>query len=363
MSESLLFRKIYGSIVGCAIGDAMGAAVETMHYEDIMEKAGRVTGFLEQYDRHPDLAPENRPYYETMASAAGPAFRGRTRPWGPFKDLAGAYTDDTRIQLLYYQTLIRKNGRITGCDVARHLLEYRLTHLGVSETPTFHWNGGNLERTLIETHPWFDPFEAYDNPRPLRSIGIDAPAGVINSFDPEQAAKDGYVVAAAVAEAMKPDATVDSIINAAVAHADCLGGLRREFVARVEKVLKIAKECKDVSDLRQPFYERFLVKTPYWLEYIPCVLAMLHITQGDPQLTVIGAVNFGRDSDTIAAIAGQLVGAFRGSDAFPAEWVRQVTEANPEVDMYQVAQEVYQIVVKILRERERSVNYLPEVTR
>jgi ADP-ribosylglycohydrolase len=361
MSESLLFRKIYGSIVGCAIGDAMGAAVETMHYKDIEEKAGKVTSFLKQFDRHPDLAPENRPYYETMGTAAGPGFRGRTRPWGPFKDMAGAYTDDTRIQLLYYEALIRKNGRITGRDVARHLLEYRLTDLGVSKNPTFHWNGGALERTMIETHPWFDPFLAYSDTRPMRSIGIDAPAGVINAFDPESAAKDGYVVAAAVAEAMKPDATVDSIIDAVISHSDCLGRARREFVARVEKVLEIAKECRDVFALRQPFYERLLARTDYWMESIPCVLAMLHIAQGDPELTIIGTVNFGRDSDTIAAIAGQLVGAFRGSDAFPEEWVRQVTEANPEVDMYQVAQEVCQVVVKILRERERSVSYLSDV--
>ena len=30
-----LFRKIYGYIIGGAIGDAMGIPVETMHHEDI----------------------------------------------------------------------------------------------------------------------------------------------------------------------------------------------------------------------------------------------------------------------------------------------------------------------------------------
>ena len=218
MSESLLFKKIYGSIVGCAIGDAMGSAVEGMHYKDIEERVGKVTSFIKQC--HPDVATENRPFYETLVSVAGPSYRARTRPHGPYKDLAGAYTDDTRIQLLYYQAIVRKGGRITGRDVARMLVEYRLTDLGVSKIPTFHWNGGDLERILIETHWWFDPFEAYSNPRAFHVNGIDAPAGVINAFDPDRAAEDGYVVAAAVAEAMKPDATVDSIVNAALSHAD-----------------------------------------------------------------------------------------------------------------------------------------------
>jgi len=341
----------------------MGSAVETMHYKDIEEKAGWVRGFLRQFDRHPSLAPEHRPYYETMGTAAGPLFTGRTRPWGPFKDMAGAYTDDTRIQLLYYQAIVRKNGHITNQDVARHLLEYRLTFLEVSDAPTFHWDGGHLERTMIETHPWFDPFEAFASHRPFHIIGIDAPAGVINAFDPDRAAEDGYVVAAAVAEAMKPDACVDSIINATISRAGCLGRFRREFVARVEQVLEIASKCRDVSDLRQPFYKRFLTNADrYWMESVPCVLAMMRITDGDPAQTILGAVNFGRDSDTIAAIAGQIVGALKGCDALPEKWIAEVTAANPEVDMRQLAQAVSEVVIGVLRRRKRSTDGLGELT-
>ncbi len=229
----------------------------------------------------------------------------------------------------------------------------------MSKAPTFHWNGASLERTMIETHPWFNPFLAYGSPRAFPHNGIDAPAGVINACDPDRAAEDGYVVAAAVAEAMKPDATVDSIINAVVSHMDCLGGARREFTARVEKTLKIAQRCKDVFELRQPFYERLLARLDdnYWLESVPCALAMLYIAKGDVAQTIIGAVNFGRDSDTIAAIAGQLVGAFKGSDAFPQDWATQVTEANPEVDMRKLAREVCEVMAKSLRERERVAGY------
>jgi ADP-ribosylglycohydrolase len=241
VSETLLFRKVYGSIVGCAIGDSMGHAVETMHYKDIEEKAGKVTGFIKQFHRERDLTPRHRPYYETLGPSAEPLFTGRTRPYGPFKDLAGAYTDDTRVQLLYYQAIVRKGGRVTPEDVAREFLEYRLTFLSVSKQPTFQWHGGELERIMIETHGWFSPCEAFRSPKPFHSNGVDAPAGLINAFDPARAAEDGYVVAAAVAEAMKPDATVESIIQAVLANAGCLGGRRREFTARVERLLDIAR--------------------------------------------------------------------------------------------------------------------------
>jgi ADP-ribosylglycohydrolase len=39
-------------------------------------------------------------------------------------------------------------------------------------------------------------------------------------------------------------------------------------------------------------------------------------------------VNFGRDTDCLAAVAGGLSGALSGAGAIPAEWIAQVNEAT-----------------------------------
>ena len=50
--SSILFKKVYGCLIGGAIGDALGGPVEGMHYEFIRRLYnGRVT----------DLMPYNRP--------------------------------------------------------------------------------------------------------------------------------------------------------------------------------------------------------------------------------------------------------------------------------------------------------------
>ncbi|MCX7015399.1 MAG: ADP-ribosylglycohydrolase family protein, partial [Candidatus Sumerlaeota bacterium] len=57
-------------------------------------------------------------------------------------------------------------------------------------------------------------------------------------------------------------------------------------------------------------------------------LAVFAISKGDPRRAVFTAVNFGRDTDCLAAVAGGLAGALCGTEAIPAEWIEQVDEAT-----------------------------------
>jgi len=49
---------------------------------------------------------------------------------------------------------------------------------------------------------------------------------------------------------------------------------------------------------------------------------------GDPMTAVIGGANLGRDSDTIAGMAGLLSGALRGIEAIDQEMYKKVCEVN-----------------------------------
>ena len=57
-------------------------------------------------------------------------------------------------------------------------------------------------------------------------------------------------------------------------------------------------------------------------------LAIFGVTRGDPREAILAAVNFGRDTDCLAAVAGGLAGALSGIEAVPAAWVGQVNEAT-----------------------------------
>ncbi len=43
---------------------------------------------------------------------------------------------------------------------------------------------------------------------------------------------------------------------------------------------------------------------------------------------ILTSVNFGRDTDCLAAVAGGLAGALSGSQAIPRKWIDQVNEAT-----------------------------------
>jgi len=59
-------------------------------------------------------------------------------------------------------------------------------------------------------------------------------------------------------------------------------------------------------------------------------LAVFAVTKGDPARAIVTAVNFGRDTDCLAAVAGGLAGALSGDSAIPREWIDQVNAATAE---------------------------------
>jgi ADP-ribosylglycohydrolase len=62
----------------------------------------------------------------------------------------------------------------------------------------------------------------------------------------------------------------------------------------------------------------------YLLETVPNALFIFVRYLDDPQRGIIEAVNFTKDSDTIASIVASAFGALYGRQAFREEWVRQL---------------------------------------
>ncbi len=200
-------------------------------------------------------------------------------------------------------------------------LQYRMMAVRAGHLPTLSWDGPQrIWAMMMASLPSLT--EMAHAQRPCID-GWDGPLGLIHAADPARASTVGSSMAVAIATALTPGATIDTVIAKVVEHAGSLG-LERGFffVPRLQRLLEIAGDCRDVFDLREPFYKEFLVTFPpfdlvFSLEMVPCALALCVIAKGDFEQAVIGAANMGRDADTIGALAGELMGTLVGADAIP----------------------------------------------
>jgi len=188
------------------------------------------------------------------------------------------------------------------------------------------------------------------------------------------------VFAATVAAAMAPDATVDSVLGAAV-------GLARDGTrSAIEAVLSAAEPGQDWREAipllraavrpfdsvgevyRQPAQDSRRPSRLRSIEELPVALGFLKVTGGDVRGSILGATNYGRDSDSIATMGGAIAGALGGERAVPAEWVEAVS-AGSRLDlrsgglaMAEVAQEIFAADEADFRRRSARMASLTSVT-
>lgn len=63
-------------------------------------------------------------------------------------------------------------------------------------------------------------------------------------------------------------------------------------------------------------------------EAIPSAFGLFAANNGGALSSIVGAVNAGYDTDTVATMAGALAGALNGSDAYPDHFLPTLEEAN-----------------------------------
>jgi ADP-ribosylglycohydrolase len=319
-SSSQLYDKTYGALAGGAIGDAMGQVTEMMQYPTIE----RVHGWID------DLR-------ET-----GPAAR-----FSP-NVAAGTYTDDTRLKHLFCEAIIRKGGRITADDLAETWLAQMK---GWYYTPVL-----NAYYKLAVDH--VRPRNAGRGNMSSNSTAMAiAPVGMLNACDPRQAAQDAYevaclvhedyaldaaaAIAAAVAEAFSPAASVDSILEASTAYLDRDSEMRD----LIRRAVELARSTGDYIRFRAEFYRTMLWERPQGVsteaaapegyydiaeprETVPTCLALVALANGRARDAIIFSANFGRDADTIGSMVGGIVGAYEGIAGLPSAWVDKVNAVN-----------------------------------
>lgn len=341
-SRTPLQDKAIGALQGAAVGDAIGGATEGRSTEEILERYdGWVEGIVDYF----------MPDWRTA------------KPMSPYHKGEGHVTDDTLMTNLLVKVYAKNRRHLTAFDMADDLVPLMMND--VTWIPELERETVPLLRVFL-AEKWLVTRLYYGHVDP-REAGVGnvvncgaamymAPVGIANAGDPVGAYAEaieiggahqssygreaGGVFAAAVAAAMAPGATVDAVLSAAVDVA------RDGTRAAIEAVLEAAEPGSDWRDAipllrkavtpfdsvgevyRQPAQDSRRPSRLRAIEELPVALGFLRVTGGDVRGCVLGATNYGRDSDSIATMGGAVAGALGGSAGVPAEWVEAVAAAS-----------------------------------
>jgi ADP-ribosylglycohydrolase len=301
-------------LIGGLIGDAIGTPTEGMSYADIESKFGWVDDF----------------------------------------DCDG--TDDTIMKNLLAEALISTDGFASYDDWAQTWLDNWDAIFGDKVGKFFI----SVLHTAVKLHEHSTPrMAALGNMPSSSSAMCIAPVGIVNACNPRQAAEQAYnlaslihihdvsfcqdgaaAIAAAVAAAFLPSATVDSILNAALNALIPVSG--KEMVDLISNVLETANQASDYKAFRRTvyddgqFFRRILCDSR---ETIPLTLALLRLADGDVEKMVTYAANFGRDTDTIGTMGGAIAGAYQGINEIRTDWVEKVQQVT-DIDQDKMAEQL-----------------------
>lgn len=339
--------RLVAVIVGAAVGDALGGAVEGYSPEAIRERhGGPVTGIV-------------GPWFADWENA---------RPMSPYHKGDGIVTDDTLMTHALIETYERVRRHLTAYDVASTLVPIMMSEprwIPELEKETVLLNRVFLAEKWIVLRCHYshaDPREAgVGNVVNCGAAMYMAPVGAVNAGDPAAAYAEALdiagahqssfgreaaaVYAAAVAAALAPDATAATTFEAAatLAHDGTRAALLavREAVGRwdgrsdLQPVLREAIRPFDSvgETYREPDMNARKPSRTMSIEELPVALGYVLAHEGDYTSAVLGAVNYGRDCDSIATMSGALCGALRGLEAIPDEWADTVATAS-RVDLF-----------------------------
>lgn len=98
------------------------------------------------------------------------------------------------------------------------------------------------------------------------------------------------------------------------------------------RAVDIASAHSDLPAALDELYERISVfHYPFsgiGPEAKALALGVFTAARGEYVPAVLGGANIGRDSDTIAAMAGSMSGALHGSEAVPKQWIKRINSVR-----------------------------------
>jgi ADP-ribosylglycohydrolase len=317
-----LIARAYGCLLGGLVGDAMGTPTENLEPSEIAARYGWVD------------------------------------------DFEGSGTDDSLVRDLLCQALIETHGYATADDWAAQFVTQRERIFGDKRDKFFI---SVLHMVQKLSYGYLPTLVSQGNMPSSSSAMAISPVGIVNALNPRAAAQQAQelaslihtgvvgfcqdaaaAVAAAVAAALHPAATIDTVLGAATAYLRPTSGA--ELRQLILSAVQLARASDDYQTFRDAFHRQFRQAiTCDSRETVPAAFALCCLARGDPRRAIEYAANFGRDADTIATMAGGICGALAGADGFPSGWIEKVTE-NSERSQHELSGRL----VSIARAKARS---------
>lgn len=363
--------RVQGCILSVALGDALGAPIEKLSYQQIKEQYGRVESLGTKWYK------EDAPIEVTLNKKRG----------------NGIVTDDTLMTCALMNVYLEEKRHLDSYDMGNGFVKeiaFKRSYI-----PEFGKEAVILDRLFYpEKHIFLRHVLANCEPREggignMVNCGAAmycAPIGIVNAGNPKAAYDEAIlfaighqnsygleaagVFAACVAEAFKPGATVDDIVEVAIHYAK--DGTRKaiEALTNVAKELKLKKLEMDkiiktfqmaiepYSPMKDDVHRRiekvgiptnhYTPSRLFSIEELPIALAFIVLNDGAYYPSMYDGINSGRDTDSIGVMIGAILGALAGKEVMKKEDIDLLIETN-RIDFLKLSEEFSSVAEEIIK--------------
>ena len=363
--------RVKGVLLSTALGDAMGATIEKLNYQQIKEQYGRVES-LETKWYKADIPEEER--------------LGRMRG-------KGTITDDTLMTNALIQVYLTKKRHLDAYDMGDEFIKeiaYKKQYI-----PELGKDAMIMDRLFYpEKNIFIRHVLANCEPREggignMVNCGAAmyiAPIGIVNAGNPKAAYDEAIlfamghqssygleaagVLAACVAKAFEANVTIDEIIETAITLAKdgtkeaikdltaAAKELRTKNADMDEVIQVLQKKMEKYSPMKDDVHrklEKIGVPSNHYtpsrifsIEELPMALAFIVLNDGDFYNSIYDGINSGRDTDSIGVMTGVILGAMYGVEVIKKEEIRLLEETNKTNFTFMAEQfaEVAEIIIK-----------------
>lgn len=344
-------QRVKGVLIGTALGDALGAPVEKLSYQEIKEKYGRVESLKTKWYKE-DLGYD--------------VHKGKKRG-------NGIVTDDTLMTTALCNVYNIEKRHLDAYDMANEFVKeiaFRKRYI-----PEFDREDMIIERLFYpEKHIFLrhtlancEPREGgYGNMINCGAAMYIAPVGIVNAGNPKAAYDEAIlfamghqtsygleaagVLAACVAKAFEPNVTIEDIVETATELAK--DGTKEAIVAVTNKAKELRKKGASIDEAVAALHEAILPYSPMGddvarklekvgmpsnhyapsrlgsIEELPLALAFIVFNNGEFYKSIYDGINSGRDTDSIGVMIGVILGAMYGASVIEAEDVHLLEASN-----------------------------------
>lgn len=313
----LLYSRILGTLVGVALGDAMGMPSEMWSKKRIENYFGRIKFFM-----------------------PGPAENSISGGLS-----AGEVTDDTIITVLVAESIIESNGSVRPEVIASKI---------------YNWAKNNDKSKLVIGPSTKQALERIANGTPIGEAGKFgktngasmriSPVGIISDYrNPEEllnnvvlscmpthntstAISGAAAIASAVSYGIHGGKDIEQLIDIAKMFSKMSANKGYEVCGpsikdRIELGIRLVRNGNSEAEVLHSLYHTLGTGIDT-TESVPAALSLVYFAKGDPVKCALYSANLGGDTDTIGAIASGICGAMMGIEAIPEEFVKKLSSVN-----------------------------------